>query len=97
MDCQHLDQLYEMYLLGGIGGSAAEEIEAHVLRGCRHCLDGLREAAETVYCLLQNAGAVRPRPAVRTRLAERLKASAPQAGAFRKLRPFARSPLRGGR
>ncbi|HEV3279564.1 MAG TPA: hypothetical protein VG860_22445 [Terriglobia bacterium] len=72
MGCQHLEDEYELYLLGAFPGEAPGDLESHLRDDCPNCLQGLREAAESVYWLVQSADPVRPRPAVRLRLAARL-------------------------
>lgn len=75
MDCQHLEDAYELYLLGALSGGERDDLETHLGRSCVNCLEGLREAAESVYWLLQSTDPVRPRPAVKSRLLERLAAA----------------------
>ncbi len=52
MGCQHLDELYELYILGALQGAESLQIREHLERNCPHCLDRLREAAQTVYLLI---------------------------------------------
>jgi hypothetical protein len=75
MGCQHLEDDYELYLLGAIADTASADLQLHLDNQCPACLEGLREAAESVYWLLQSAAPVRPRHAVRSRLAARLIAA----------------------
>jgi hypothetical protein len=93
MGCQHLEDDYELYLLGAIPDGESADLEMHLHDRCPACREGLREAAESVYWLLQSAAPVRPRPAVKSRLRARLAlgldgADLPDA------RP-AREPVRG--
>jgi hypothetical protein len=55
MDCQHLDESYELFLLGALPASEASEVFDHIARGCAHCLAHLREAALVFYLLSQTA------------------------------------------
>ena len=55
MGCQHLEELYELYLLGALDPEDAEQVSEHVRRGCPNCARGLREAGLTVYLLCQIA------------------------------------------
>ncbi|HUI40720.1 MAG TPA: hypothetical protein VL523_02010 [Terriglobia bacterium] len=97
MDCQHLDDVYEIYLLGGLAGEVCEELETHVREECPRCLHALREAAESVYWLVQNSAPARPRPTVKARLKERLTLGSIRGAAVRKARPSTRSSARGGK
>jgi hypothetical protein len=67
MGCQHLDDFYELYLLGAHQGKAAQEIQEHVERGCPDCLDHLREAAQVLYALSRSVKPARPDPGSRAR------------------------------
>ncbi len=72
MGCQHLEDEYELYLLGAIPPGGGDDLELHLSAQCPNCLEGLREAAESIYWLLQSADPLKPRPAVKSRLASRL-------------------------
>jgi hypothetical protein len=72
MGCQHLEDEYELYLLGALPRDGQSELDVHLSAQCPNCLEGLREAAESVYWLLQSVAPVKPRPAVKARLAARL-------------------------
>ncbi|HEV2424166.1 MAG TPA: hypothetical protein VGZ29_05005 [Terriglobia bacterium] len=72
MGCQHLEDEYELYLLGGLTGPDRDTLELHLTTQCPACLEGVREAAESVYWLVESAEPVRPRPAVKSRLMARL-------------------------
>lgn len=76
MDCQHLDDLYELYLLGLGGPGGAAEIDAHVERGCPYCRERLREATQVVYFITHNVRPmrpVRPSPEMRAELLRRAR------------------------
>lgn len=77
MGCQHLEDDYELYLLGSIAGGEPADLKIHLSARCPTCLEGLREAAESLCWLIQTAETVRPRPVVRSRLLARLE-SGPQ-------------------
>ncbi len=68
MDCQHLDESYELFLLGTLPAREAAEVSEHVERGCSYCLGHLREAALTVYLLSQTARPARLDPKLKSRL-----------------------------
>ena len=55
MDCRHLDESYELFLLGTLPAGEAAGLSEHVERGCTRCLAHLREAALVVYLLSQTA------------------------------------------
>ncbi len=73
MDGQHLDEIYELYLLGTLAGETGAEVGEHLMRGCASCLERLREAALTVYLLCQTTRTARPDPKLRSRLLRRLQ------------------------
>jgi anti-sigma factor RsiW len=52
MDNRHLDDVYELYLLGSLSAEEAARISEHLERGCPHCLAHLSDAARTVYALI---------------------------------------------
>lgn len=73
MGCQHLDEYYELCLLGATSVEACGIIAEHAERGCPYCLAHLREAARTVYLLCRLAPDVRPRPRVKAQILRRLR------------------------
>lgn len=73
MDGQHLDEIYELYLLGTLAGEGGADVGEHLRRGCASCLDRLREAALTVYLLCQMTPTARPDPKLKSRLLRRLR------------------------
>lgn len=97
MDCQHLSEVYEIYLLGGLAGGESEELESHVREACPRCLQALREAAETLFWLVQNSHPARPRPAVKSRLSERISTASIRPAGVRKPRLPAHPAARPGR
>lgn len=73
MGCQHLDEYYELCLLGAMSGEACGIIREHMERGCPYCLARLREAARTVYLLTRMTKDVNPRPKCKAQLLRRLR------------------------
>lgn len=73
MGCQHLDDLYELYLLGSAAREESDEIGQHLETGCAYCVDHLREAAQMIYLLSLNSASVRPSPRHKAELMRRLK------------------------
>jgi len=73
MDCQHLEDIYELFLLGIAARDDAVEIGEHLARGCLHCLGQLREAALTIYLLSLTARPARLDAKQGARLLRRLK------------------------
>lgn len=96
MDCRHLEDEYEVYLLGALDAGEQEEVKQHVRQGCTYCADELREAAETLYWLLQNVPPVRPSPVMKTRLLQRLTPNTARAGDSRRPRAAAPGPRGSG-
>lgn len=70
---EHLDELYELYLLGALGREDSASIREHVKQGCPRCLEQLREAALSVYLLCQASRPVRPGPQHKAQLLRRLR------------------------
>jgi hypothetical protein len=73
MDCRHLDDFYELYVLGAADSDVAAEISRHLDIGCASCTGRLREAALNVYFVSTLVPSSRPAPKVRARLLARLK------------------------
>jgi len=68
MGCQHLEEIYELFLLGALSEQGALELREHLARGCPHCLERIREAVETVYLLSLTSKPARLNPKVKTEL-----------------------------
>ena len=68
MGCQHLEELYELWLLGAVSGQSSVDLGEHLARGCPHCLARVRDATETVYVLGLASPPARPHPRVKTEL-----------------------------
>lgn len=60
MDCRHLDDLYELYLLGLLADEESGDLRDHLSRGCSTCMARLREAAETIYFFILSLPKGRP-------------------------------------
>ena len=73
MGCQHLEEIYELYLLGALAPDDRAKVEEHVERGCPNCLEHLREAALAVYFLCFTERPVRPRTQRKAQLLRRLR------------------------
>ena len=72
MGCQHLEDPYELLLLGALSPDAARGLEDHLASGCPACLERVREAAETVYLLSLAAKPARPHPRLKVELLQRI-------------------------
>ena len=70
---QHLDEVYELYLLGSLDPKDSAPIREHLERGCRDCLEHLREATLSIYLLCQSAPPVRPGAQAKSQLLRRLR------------------------
>ena len=68
MDCQHLDESYELFLLGTLPADETAEVSEHVSGGCTYCLEHLREAALTFYLLSQTARPARLDPKIKAQV-----------------------------
>jgi predicted anti-sigma-YlaC factor YlaD len=73
MGCQHLEDLFELYLLGTASPEDSAAVDEHLQRGCPNCFEGMREAALTVYLLSQPAHATRLDPKRKSHLLRRLR------------------------
>ena len=68
MGCQHLEELYELWLLGALSARSSLDLREHLARGCAHCLARVRDATETVYVLELASKPARPNPRVKAEL-----------------------------
>ncbi|MGA8185968.1 MAG: hypothetical protein WB819_20250 [Terriglobia bacterium] len=73
MECQYLDDVYELFLLGLLKPKETAEMKEHLELGCPYCLDHLREAAQSVYFLLSGAKARKPPAHVKTEILRSLR------------------------
>jgi hypothetical protein len=73
MGCQHLEELYELFLLGALSAQGSLDLREHLERACPHCLARTREAAETVYLLSLTSKPARPAARVKSDLLQWLQ------------------------
>ncbi len=73
MDCRHLEDLYELFLLRALSETEETQVLEHVERNCPACLEGLRHAGMMLYALLLSAPPVKSSPKQKGRLLRRLK------------------------
>ncbi len=73
MGCQHLDEIYELFLIGALAADDCEEVRAHLERGCPNCLGRLGEAGKSIYLLARMLRRSRPGPKWKSNLLHRLK------------------------
>ena len=76
MGCQHLEELYELWLLGTLAEPGSLDLREHLERGCPHCLARVREAAEIVYLLGRTPHPARPHPRVKSELLRQISRQA---------------------
>lgn len=79
MGNQHLEDVYELYLLGALSSEEAATIREHVGRQCPQCIEYLREAALSVYFLCLTPRPVRTGAQVKAQLLARLRRRLPVA------------------
>jgi hypothetical protein len=73
MVCQHLEEIYELYLLQALSPEDAARVREHVEFGCANCLERLREAALSICFLCLSTPPARPAPKHKKQLLERLR------------------------
>lgn len=73
MDCRHLEDLYELFLLRALSEDEDTQVREHVERSCPACQEGLRLAGMTLYALMLSAPPVKSSPKQKSRLLRRLK------------------------
>jgi len=76
MGCQHLEEIYELWLLGATSEQASLDLRDHLGRGCPHCLERVREAVETVYVLGLAPKPARPHPRVKSEMLRQISRQA---------------------
>jgi len=76
MGCQHLEELYELWLLGALSGQSSVDLREHLERGCPHCLARVRDATETVYILDLGSKPLRPPARVKAELLRQISRKA---------------------
>lgn len=72
MDCRYLENTYELFLLGVLDEPGATRIQQHADSECPNCRQGLREAALTLFALMQQAEPVATTPKQRSQFLKRL-------------------------
>ena len=75
MGCQHLEDLYELFVLGTLAEPSAEELRAHLETGCEACRQRVRDATLTVYLLSLRTKTARPDPKLKSQLLQRVRKS----------------------
>ena len=65
MDCRHLENIYELFLLGVLEEEDSLQLREHLAPGCSHCAQRLKDAARTVYLLSLSGKSVAPGPKVK--------------------------------
>jgi len=73
LDCRHLENIYELFLLGALQEEGTLELCEHLAQGCGNCLERVREATRTVYLLSLTAKPVSPRPKAKDDLVRMVK------------------------
>ena len=73
MDCRHLEDVYELFLLGALSDEGSLELREHLNQSCEHCLVRVKEAARTVYLLSLSARPVSPGPKAKADLLRLVK------------------------
>jgi hypothetical protein len=73
MECQYLDDVYELFLLGLLKAKETSTVKEHLERGCPYCLDHLHEAAQAVYFLLCGPKGRKPPAQVKTEILRNLR------------------------
>ncbi|MGH9444298.1 MAG: hypothetical protein ACRD3O_00925 [Terriglobia bacterium] len=73
MDCRHLEDLYELFLLGALSSAEEAQVREHVERRCPSCLEGIRESSLVLYALLQTCRPVRSTSTQKDHLLQTLK------------------------
>lgn len=73
MDCRYLENTYELFLLGALDEPGAARIQEHAASACPNCRQGLREAALTLFALMQQTEPVSTTAGQRSRFLKKLK------------------------
>jgi anti-sigma factor RsiW len=68
MDRPHLEDVYELFVLGALPEEDSREVREHLAQGCEHCLERVKEAARTVYLLSLTVKPSSPGPKVKADL-----------------------------
>ena len=73
MDCRHLEDIYELFLLGALSDENSLQLREHLTHGCEHCVERVKEAARTVYVLSLTAKPLSPGPKAKVDLLRLLR------------------------
>jgi hypothetical protein len=73
MDCRHLEDLYELFVLSALSRDETAEIHEHLAKSCPNCVAGVREAALTLYAVLQARRPIKSTPQQKSRFLQRIK------------------------
>lgn len=73
MDCRHLEDVYELFLLGALSDEDSLQLREHLTEGCEDCLERVKEAARTVYLLSLTAKPASPGPKAKADLMRLLR------------------------
>jgi len=68
MNCEELQDSYELFAMGVAEDPEREEIRAHLNRGCEVCQAGMKRAKELVAAMGSSADPVQPSPVLRRRI-----------------------------
>jgi anti-sigma factor RsiW len=73
LDRRHLEDVYELFLLGALPPEDSLELCEHLTQGCEHCRKRLKEAARMVYLLSLTAKPASPGPKAKADLLRLLR------------------------
>jgi len=73
LDCRHLEDVYELFLLGALSDEDSQQLREHLTEGCARCLERVKEAARTVYLLGLVAKPASPGPKTKADLLRLLR------------------------
>ncbi|HLK66435.1 MAG TPA: anti-sigma factor [Bryobacteraceae bacterium] len=68
MNCEELNEYYELYAMGAAGEPEKSEIREHLNRGCEDCMAGMKRARSIVSFLGGTAPPMVPSPMLRRRI-----------------------------
>jgi len=73
MGCEHLDDYYELFLVGLVPEGVGANIREHAAQGCTYCLEHLREANLSLYLLSLTPKPSRPDPKLKAQVLKRIR------------------------
>jgi anti-sigma-K factor RskA len=68
MNCEELQEMFELYSLGVLEHEETEELEAHLERGCTTCQENLRHALSVNAALIGSCPDLAPSPKLKRRI-----------------------------